>query len=566
MRKFVAVAVVVILITAGIFVALALRHAAPASKSEVSVLLPSDTVAVFHLPDFNRLRDQWHDSDLYKLYREPAVQEFLRKPLTQTSKAASASEALHEVEQLGLKDGFVALTSVETKHLLIAGFRFRGSQTEAEKIVAKWRPSTAGPSSTSESYQQHKVQITGEGANLFATAYDKDWFFASNDLDQLKAILDRVDHRGGSASTKATLQQDPTFRAAMAHMPSNYQAMLYLRPKKFAAVTAQFAPTSANQQPLLEQIQSVSGAMRFDGGKIRDVWFVAMPQQDRTGKLKRSAAALGTADTVFYLASEMNLTNVNVLSQIGAATPLTAWLRKTVDAASRQGITAADWQEAFDLELGALADWPSSAHWPSVIATLPVKDRARAKKIVEVLPYAIDEDGAWTKTEKNGVEYFVTRTPATWFSIAPTIALSDKLLVIGIDTASVEAAVTRAETAGAGLARSRSYTAAESIVPEPTTSFVYVDVPLLYTRLDASLRPMLLMAAMFMPAVSGNIDLNKFPPPDVITRHLSPVVASQRYDRDGYVAESVGPMTLSELTVSIGVPTLFWLGRSRFSH
>jgi hypothetical protein len=52
------------------------------------------------------------------------------------------------------------------------------------------------------------------------------------------------------------------------------------------------------------------------------------------------------------------------------------------------------------------------------------------------------------------------------------------------------------------------------------------------------------MGAAFMPAIADTVDLSKLPPADVITKHLSPIVMSQNYDRDGYVAESVGPVPL----------------------
>jgi len=80
-----------------------------------------------------------------------------------------------------------------------------------------------------------------------------------------------------------------------------------------------------------------------------------------------------------------------------------------------------------------------------------------------------------------------------------------------------------------------------------------VDTALLYSRLDASLRPMLLMAAAFMPAIARSVDLGKLPSPEVITKHLSPIVSSQRYDRDGYVAESLGPITLDQAAIGLAI-------------
>src|SRR5205823_4484373 len=84
----------------------------------------------------------------------------------------------------------------------------------------------------------------------------------------------------------------------------------------------------------------------------------------------------------------------------------------------------------------------------------------------------------------------------------------------------------------------QTYKGAVRSVPSPTNFFAYVDTAVLYSRLDASLRPMLLLAAAFMPAVTNDVDLSKLPAPEVITKHLSPIVSSQRYDHDGYFAES----------------------------
>jgi hypothetical protein len=90
-------------------------------------------------------------------------------------------------------------------------------------------------------------------------------------------------------------------------------------------------------------------------------------------------------------------------------------------------------------------------------------------------------------------------------------------------------------------------------VPAPTNFFAYIDTQLLYYRLDASLRPMLLLAAAFMPAISSSVDLGKIPSPEVITKHLSPIVSSQRYEREGYIAESVGPITFNQSVIGLAI-------------
>src|SRR4029450_14109126 len=85
----------------------------------------------------------------------------------------------------------------------------------------------------------------------------------------------------------------------------------------------------------------------------------------------------------------------------------------------------------------------------------------------------------------------------------------------------------------------------------------------LHSRLRRSFPPVLLMAPAFVPAVAGSIDPAKLPPPEVITKHLSPIVSSQRYDGDGYVAESIGPITLDQLGIGVAIFSSFGAAAAR---
>lgn len=558
---------VVIAAVAAVGILYGLRQAQTTSHATVTALLPSGTIALAHFPDFNRTRNEWHQSDLYKLYQEPAVQDFLNKPLSRVPQRDTAADTASEIERLDLKDAFVAVTSIENNNpRFIGGFRFRGSQSDAEKIIGKWRSKIVRDASVTESadYEQHKIDIVGAVPNQIASVYDGQWFFASNDLAELKAVLDRADGRGpttagpsgGGKDRQSTLESDDAFRGAMKHMPASYALFFYLQPKtlseKLASLRNAFG-VSGNQSGLVDQIRSICATTRFDKGKIRDVLFVGMPKAQSQQKLMRSSLALGTADTFLYLATLLNPDKLAGINQGGL--PLGSWLQKVFDAAARAGVTVDDWKAAFDLELGSLADWPRSARWPSIITTLRVKDPVRANKIANALTHAIDEDVPWTKAEKNGVLYFYMQSPAALFAITPTIALSSQVLIVGLDSVSVESAVNRSTKSSAGLADSSAYKSAVRAVPAPTDAFVYVDTALLYSRLDAALRPMLLMSAAFMPAISDYVDVGKLPPPEIVTKHLSPIVSSQRYDGDGYVTESTGPVTLD---LGLGLPAVAW--------
>ncbi len=527
------------------------------SSAYVSVLLPRETIFVAHMPDFNQTRDQWHHSDIYLLYREPAVQDFLRKPLANFSKRDTASQTLREIEQLDPKNAFFALTSIDNNSpKVVGGFRFQGSVAEAERVVGKWRSKllekNPGAKREKLQYERHEIELVTATPFTLATAYDRPWFFAATDLTELKGLLDHADRR--AKNPMEILDTDEAYRAAVSRRPSNYAVFFYLQPKTFAkrlaALRAAIQSSAANQRTMLEQVRSISGVTRFENGKINDLLFLGMPKLEQDVALTRSSLTLGTKETFFYLSMLLNLgEKIETLNQ---AAGIGGMVQKILQSFFNSGITADDWKAAFGAELGSLADWPSSAHWPSLLLTLPVLDSAKAGKVVEAVART-DQGATWTQTEKDGVRYFSMQSPGNLIAITPTIALSNRILIAGFNPVSVEEAVKRSGGTASELADSPTYKDAERLLPAPTNFFSYVDTALLYSRLDAALRPMLLMAAAFMPAMTKSVDLGKLPSPEVITKHLSPIVSSQRYDRDGYVAESVGPVTLDQSVIGLAI-------------
>ena len=529
------------------------------SSAPVSELLPQRTIFLAHLPDFNRTRDDWHHCDIYQLYREPAVQDFLRPGiagLSKLPKTNAAAQTLQEIEQLDPKHAFLALTAIDNNNpRFVGGFRFRGSQEDAERAISRWRATfleqTSGAKREKRQYQRHEIELVTAAPFTLATTYDGPWFFAATDMTELEELLDRADHR--AKNPEDILDKDQAYRAAVAHRPDNYAAFFYLQPKLFSErIAALRAAVRSNPAPgestMLEKMRCIAASTRFENGKIHDVLFLGMPKLEHNVTLTRSSMSLGTKETVFYLAMLLNLgERIDTLNQAASVAGA-----KIFQALADSGVTADDWKAAFGLELGSLADWPSSAQWPSLLLTFPVMDAAKAGKIVEALIGA-DDNATWTQTEKDGIHYFSKQSAASLVAITPTIGLSDRILIAGFNPVSVEEAMKRSGAGSSGLSDSQTYKAASPLLPAPTNFFAYVDMALLYSRLDASLRPMLLMAAAFMPAVGGSVDATKLPSAEIITKHLSPIVSSQRYDRDGYVGESVGPITLDQSAIGLAV-------------
>jgi hypothetical protein len=546
----------VIIAVAAFAIGYALRISEKSRSTAAAAFLPRETIAFVHLPNFNQTRDQWHQSDIYQLYCEPSVQEFLRKPLATLPKRTAAAATLREIEQLDAKDAFAAVTKIDNNNpKLVGGFRFHGSPADAENIIERWRSKlvTNNPAAKREKsqHERHQIDTITVAPFVLATVFDGDWFFASNDLAELKGVLDRVDHR----TKESTLDADKDFRAAMAHMPSAYATSFYLQPKFFSDKLASLRAGGGrnvppDQRSIVEQMRSICVATRFEQGKIHDVSFVGMPKLEDT-KLTRSSLTLGTKDTFLYLAMLLNLgQKFDAINQATGNAAVGAGWQKALQAFARSGVSADDWKAAFGVEMGAMADWPESARWPWVFVTFPVLDAAKTGKVIESLTVSNPDGANWTQTEKDGVRYFSMVSAASLIAITPTIALSNRIVIGGLEPVSVEAAVQRSLAGTSELGNSAAYENAARSVPAPTNFFAYIDLPLFYTRLDSTLRPMLFMTA-FIPWVANYVDVNKLPPADVVTKHLSPIVSSQRYDGDGYVAESVGSITLNQSGASL---------------
>ena len=527
------------------------RQHPAALPSTIANLLPADTALFIHIPDAEKNRDAWHRTDLYQLYREPAVQDFLQKPISRLPEKGPVKEAWRDLASLRMRNAFLATNNFDSLRV-VGGFEFRCTDKEAESVIERWKSQLAtkapGSQRSSADYEKHHIDIFSSGQYTLASTITGHQFFAAATVEDLQALLDRVD---GRTKTPA-LDSDANFRAAMKQMPADYAWMFYLQPKQLAQKLATLRAQSGrslrpDQRTMIERIQSFSHAMVFEGGKIRDIGFAAMPRVAEN-KLERTTLALASADTLLYSAFIVNMQQQFewALEPAGAGS-MAAPLQLISNALSSAGVTKEDWKAAFGDEISLMAAWPASAKLPNAILTVAVRDSGRARRIAG----AIASSSGWQKSSRNNAEYYTAPTAGVLTAVNPTVAVSDRLLVLGLDPASVDRIVTQAP-AGDGLSGSENFRAASKLVPEPQQMFAYIDLATFYSRLDTTLRPILQMSAAFVPSFSERLDPNKLPPTEVITKHLSPVVASQSYVDGGYRSESAGTITIGQAAIAAG--------------
>src|ERR1700755_164181 len=143
MRKFQLLILAAAVAAGGIWWAFYRTH--HTSSLGVASLLPKNTLALVHLPDFNRSRADWHRTDLYQLWQEPAVQDFLAKPRSKAPANGRIGQTADEISSLEMQGAVCALIAIESSAWKWdGGFRCTGDTDKAARLVEEWRARILG--------------------------------------------------------------------------------------------------------------------------------------------------------------------------------------------------------------------------------------------------------------------------------------------------------------------------------------------------------------------------------------------------------------------------------------
>jgi len=116
-------------------------------------------------------------------------------------------QTVDTISELEMKDLFFAVISIEASAWEWAG-GFRCKDTEkAAKAVDDWKSKFVmnGPDVKRESieYQGRQIQTESAGLIKLSSVWAGQWFFFANDIEKLKALLDRADGRGEGRANRA---------------------------------------------------------------------------------------------------------------------------------------------------------------------------------------------------------------------------------------------------------------------------------------------------------------------------------------------------------------------------
>lgn len=530
--------------------------------------LPAETLLLLSVPDPQQTAADWKTTDLYKLWSEPTVQAFFARPLSKIPKDKDFDDTLAQIERVNPRNLFVAVTALDEKNnepRVLAGFQFKGTKAGVEQVLSKPKAalrekSPAGKADLLKYQDQSLETFTTEDGKTLASVYLDDWYFVSNDLALLKSTLDRASHRAPAG--QATLESDTDFKAVLAKMPANPATLVFARPqifldRIFALAASSGQALSDEQLAEIRKIKAVGATTAIENGKLRDtIYSLAPGYKIYGGPLQMSALPLTSPDTLLYYAAMLQVPDHYDFPANAATGPNAAGyalLGQYTRQWKEHGLTLESFNAAFGHEFSLQLDWPAASNQPSLVLSLDVHDPAASAKFLDNFVKTLPPDLNWQLIKADGLTYRSLTLPNVGF-VTPTLTLTDKHLIVGLSAAGVRAAATREKAAGANFTASDAYKTVAATVTKPTLATTYIDAKPLFERTYAALKPLALFGAAFAgPQVNDYVDLSKLPDGEAISKHLTPIVLSEKSDDQGILLESVGPVTFIQATAGFGV-------------
>ena len=568
MKKLLPVLIVLLALgAAGATVFLAQKPGAGGTSASAAVgYLPAGTLLLLSVPDPQQTAEQWKTTDLYKIWSEPSVQAFFARPLSKISPGKEFDDTLAQFERVNPRNLFVALTALDEKNNephVLAGFQFKGSSADVAQLLSKPKEALREKSPAGKAdlvkYQDHSIEtFTTEDGKTIASVSLNEWYFVSNDLALLEATLDRVEHRDPAG--QATLESDADFKAVLAKMPSNSATLIFARPRTFfdrifALASSSGQPMNEEQVAEIRKIKALGATTTIDNGKLRDTLYSLAPgYKIYGGPLQTSALPLTSPDTLFFYAAMLQLPDhydVPTNAGTGPNAPGYALLGQYANQMKEHGLTLENFNAAFGHELSVQLDWPAASGQPSLVLSLDVHDPAASAKFLDNFVKSLPPDVNWQVSNADGLTFRSLSLPNISV-VTPTLTLTDKHLLLGLSASGVREAAAHEKAGGANFTASETYKTAAATVGKPNLATAYIDTKPLFDRTYTTLKPLALFGAAFAgPQVNDYVDLTKLPDGDSISKHLTPIVLSEKSDDQGILVESVGPVTFIQATVGV---------------
>jgi hypothetical protein len=524
--------------TAGFFLVKKVVHHVPAVA-----LAPADTILFADIPNVPRSALRWRKTGLAQIIAEPEVQKFLEKSRANGADGTGWDAKMAQFARLVPGEIFVAVTSIDgAVPKFVAGFSFLGKKKDAEALLADPRAELkkAWPAGKSDLVMHGSTEIETFtfGDMTVGEAFKDDWYFVADDMELLRKTLDAC---GGAG--RPGLGEAEIFKKATAKLPVEgdftvFASLATVTDRLASLLVASGQAADPKQLAEIKRMQAVAWGTKIEGEKMRDTLFLLAPGAGKESALALHAASLWSGDS--FLSYVMRLPEkIEIPESAGLIGGLIPGLAGMEKALSEKGLTWGDLGKAFGPELGVVADWREADAQPSALISVDLRDAVKARAFVEAFTSTAPGTPAWTRSDTDGVGLFQSPPGEGLIPVAPTLALTDRALLVGFSPESIQGAIARSRSGSA------PQLSKETI--GPTSGYAMLDMKRLFERGYGTMRPFIAMSLAFSPDAAKYVDAGKLPGTESISKHLAPSVYSQSVTDEGTLVESVGTLTFNQV-------------------
>ena len=524
-------------------------------------LAPAETLLLAECPDLPATAMRWKETALCAIYHEPQVQAFLAQPLAALQKNDVWAGALRSLTQIQPKQAFLAVASV-TNNMprAVAGLAFAGDRGELERLLAQAREQarSASPNGKLEHlrYRTFSIETFSDNGITLAGCLVQNWYFLANDVDLLKATLDRF-----SGKTVTALDSTAAYRQSLEVLPPHSDFRLFTQPgviseRLLTRLSASGQGLDLQDRAALRKIRAVALSTRLEGLFMRGSLFLYQPETALRPVLSGKTLGLTTPNTLFYAAMAPLISEETPQRGEPRVFPGLIPMKILLATLNPPPATLGQFKTAFGPEHAFLLDWPAGEVQPNVFLVCEIRDPTEARRFMESVFHA------WNRADAGGVSFWtLTMDDPAMAQFHPTVALTAHHLLAGLSPESLKPFASNAAHpppgTGATLEQSPAFQGALATVTKPQVGIAYLDAKPLFERVYGLLRPCAMLWGGDIAGLNGVVDFSKLPLAPVIANHLTPLCLSAVQTSSGILLESTGPVSFLELGEGIGVGALF---------
>ncbi len=513
-----------------------------------AAFLPETTLAYAFLPDLERSAARWMKSSPAVMGKDPAIRPFLRRPMGRLLQDGNFQAAAEILADLGLERIFIAVTHLEEgRAKVLIGFQSRGGKEAASRAFLRLHQEIWSGEGDPQmlAVPAGSVMLAGQemGDQQILTGSGFNWSIVSNDASAAADFFGNVEAEKAPANS---LAQNAGYRDALPYLGENPDFLLFCNlPTLLDSIRelagAMGAKEIASQFDYLEKLDGFAFSSTLSGPDIIERKFLMGEWDPDAGLLQNKALKFAPESSLLYLASRIDA------SEISAEMLVDILPADAIEALSHSGIEPGQIAECLGDEIGGFAWWPTTSLIPSAVAVAELKDPASAKQIAKVLVGL--NSGEAVVTEGEGLSTLTFSSGGIGL-LAPTLGFRGEQMFVALSPGDLAKAMETGKS-GPGFSMNPSLKSASAMLGQKNQQFGILDLPALLTRAYVTLQPMLGFAAAMSPQIGEYVDLDLLPSPEDFTRHLTPIVSSQRQVPGGYLTELKGPVALSSILVGM---------------